>query len=1092
MFCRYLFCSQLWGAECRYIDKSLSDHVTSSTQHTIHQAVQSTIISHILFMPTTTLKEQFLLLSSIGNHFDIPYPQPSTVIRQNNGPGNVSLVNPKYRTGFINHMMHIPLAYNKTSNQVPTSPRNRLMHYVSNDKQSVVNSLINHYLFKDRARSTTDCTQDINETQNDQQSTRPAKKRRNATRLVKISTHDISTFSGEDLNTLLNSAEPNRNLYPRFKEQLAMEGCIKWRHHGPGLDVCTMTDYNSTKGNIIPGKFVHITCRRNVDGNPIISCTCEIYSHILGAAYMVNNPADDEILYPDCTITCMHCRYFKENLLNAYDKIQEQNTNLSWPLKQVHESLQHMNDPIILVGPVIAKGTTKFSVKGQNVSDSVAFLHITFNSGKCYARCMDGFCSAQMQNKKKIPKVQTLQNTSQLCCHIQTLGIHLDYVKSFFPGYFKLEDNPIEVGLPEEELNLEDAGIADNISGHFNTDTGLWEYPSSSKHIPKEMMDPNLVHHTQKRNELCHEENLDPISGMYMYTLKSLPVTQNGRKKQCSCGAHYSAQCLEQLDLVCTLYTRNAAMTMNCYNILCDSGKCKIPYEEEAEQRGIFFLTNKTAVADEVGWDFVSSVLKSKISFNSFCSEMTRRYETNRVAAPPFISSPTFIKYFFGWLSAFKIDFRKHVDPACKHSPKVLACDGTHIGVSVKNMNLEDAVTKPDIETELRPVHKRNDRLLIPSKDSRMVIKHLCRKYLGKLKPAEIMDINIESANSFRMLADVAALGYNKLTAFLLVFVQKTQAEETIICMARVLQMLCGDAAISTVVPFKSHQCILATCEILKTQNTLGDQFQEIRNYSNEIADLLRISIQDDCIDMVTDFLYLLISRVQQIHGQNRPVPPIQEKLGSYNPPTGVAYYFTGSGNQLREMPTYIVSGSGKNNNYDDHPEVDQACTKNFPGVSFGGFGYLFLWFCPIHGHSYGFHLIAGGEGRKDPFSSLFKYIQEPPDDIFYDFACQLNEYCLNREPELFKWTRFWHDLFHSIGHKCGCNFKSGRVRGLEGINTEICEQVNSFLQCIKYTASHLSQEHFVFFLQFFLYILNKDKTARHKTLASVALAGHM
>ena len=26
------------------------------------------------------------------------------------------------------------------------------------------------------------------------------------------------------------------------------------------------------------------------------------------------------------------------------------------------------------------------------------------------------------------------------------------------------------------------------------------------------------------------------------------------------------------------------------------------------------------------------------------------------------------------------------------------------------------------------------------------------------------------------------------------------------------------------------------------------------------------------------------------------------------------------------------------------------------------------------------------------------------------------------------------------------------------------------YLQCVKYTASHLSQEHFVFFLQFFLY----------------------
>ena len=184
------------------------------------------------------------------------------------------------------------------------------------------------------------------------------------------------------------------------------------------------------------------------------------------------------------------------------------------------------------------------------------------------------------------------------------------------------------------------------------------------------------------------------------------------------------------------------------------------------------------------------------------------------------------------------------------------------------------------------------------------------------------------------------------------------------------------------------------------------------------------------------------------------------------------------------------VAGQKKTRgNYDDPPDAHEQCSKLFPSVSFGGFGYMFLWFCPIHGHTYGFHLIEGGEGQKDPFCSLYKYMEEMPEEIFYDAACMLSEYCLNREPELFKNTRFWHDLFHSIGHKCGMNFKSGRVLGLDGINSEICEQVNGYLQCVKYTASHLSQEHFVFFLQFFLYLMNKEKTESYKKLAAIALA---
>ena len=67
------------------------------------------------------------------------------------------------------------------------------------------------------------------------------------------------------------------------------------------------------------------------------------------------------------------------------------------------------------------------------------------------------------------------------------------------------------------------------------------------------------------------------------------------------------------------------------------------------------------------------------------------------------------------------------------------------------------------------------------------------------------------------------------------------------------------------------------------------------------------------------------------------------------------------------------LSGNSKKDNYDDNPEVDDPCKKYYPNVSFGGYGYMFLWFCPMHGHSYGFHLITSAEGRKDPFSSLFK-----------------------------------------------------------------------------------------------------------------------
>ena len=157
--------------------------------------------------------------------------------------------------------------------------------------------------------------------------------------------------------------------------------------------------------------------------------------------------------------------------------------------------------------------------------------------------------------------------------------------------------------------------------------------------------------------------------------------------------------------------------------------------------------------------------------------------------------------------------------------------------------------------------------------------------------------------------------------------------------------------------------------------------------------------------------------KLDAIHSVNRkPPPPAQEIPGTYNPPSGVAYYFSPTGEQVKKMPEYQVGASVKWN-YDDIPVVHDPGTKNYSGVSTAGFGYMFLWFCPIHGHCYGFHLIAGGGGeeRRDPFSSLFKYKKTMPKELFYDFACQLN-----REPELFKNTRFRHDMFHALGHLCG------------------------------------------------------------------------
>ena len=71
------------------------------------------------------------------------------------------------------------------------------------------------------------------------------------------------------------------------------------------------------------------------------------------------------------------------------------------------------------------------------------------------------------------------------------------------------------------------------------------------------------------------------------------------------------------------------------------------------------------------------------------------------------MSRKTFLKWIFSWMAQMKIDFRKEIDPWCKYDPEILACDGTHIGLSLRHLNLQNPITKTDCKEEITPHHKR-------------------------------------------------------------------------------------------------------------------------------------------------------------------------------------------------------------------------------------------------------------------------------------------------------------------------------------------------------------------------------------------------
>ena len=66
---------------------------------------------------------------------------------------------------------------------------------------------------------------------------------------------------------------------------------------------------------------------------------------------------------------------------------------------------------------------------------------------------------------------------------------------------------------------------------------------------------------------------------------------------------------------------------------------------------------------------------------------------------------------------------------------------------------------------------------------------------------------------------------------------------------------------------------------------------------------------------------------------------------------------------------------------------------------------------------------------------------------VIYDFACQLEEYCLARDPKYFKDVVFVIDHFHTYNHTCSRLYKISRYNVLDYLNSSICEQGNAWIK---------------------------------------------
>ena len=156
---------------------------------------------------------------------------------------------------------------------------------------------------------------------------------------------------------------------------------------------------------------------------------------------------------------------------------------------------------------------------------------------------------------------------------------------------------------------------------------------------PKEMMDPQLIQHTNT----CLKKAIEDST----IELKPNPFDHNNMLKNCDCGVGYSNNTDYTLKGHSTLYTRIGPVCCAYFNLPCVNGNCQFEFHEVAEEQGICFSSKVTCAGDEIGWDFVQDVVSKRTSFKAYCDDMTRKYQTNNPLSTGFMSINTLSEIVF-------------------------------------------------------------------------------------------------------------------------------------------------------------------------------------------------------------------------------------------------------------------------------------------------------------------------------------------------------------------------------------------------------------------------------------------------------------
>ena len=261
-------------------------------------------------------------------------------------------------------------------------------------------------------------------------------------------------------------------------------------------------------------------------------------------------------------------------------------------------------------------------------------------------------------------------------------------------------------------------------------------------------------------------------------------------------------------------------------------------------------------MAIELGWEFVTLVSVSSMTFSGFSKYMTSQYLRNNPKSRSFMDTKTFIKSWFGWACCIHIDFRQPCK-WCGWDPPILAGDGTHVGFPKSKSSIDPIQKRQDIPPIETP-HRRMDRCFLREKHHRDHLRYLTGRYLHRGTPALPPDQEQTRA------ADLCDALPDSCQAAFLFFIQQGGTHSQLCTLGHVLRLVSYDSLLSAFLP---HVCLKPLQEYLNGTLDKDHITGLLQLHSPEVAELINSFDDGELHGAIKDFLAYIVQKEHEFLG---------------------------------------------------------------------------------------------------------------------------------------------------------------------------------------------------------------------------------